>query len=62
VQLTLFEKNVVTDENNFEPLEEMVRCFPDYKPFKGFYDLRCFKFKAKMKNFIKLQSIILCLK
>jgi hypothetical protein len=58
-QLTLFKKDVITDEINFEPIEEMIKCFPEYEPFKGFYDLRCFKLSKKIfKKLWHIQNIL----
>lgn len=30
------------------PLQQLVMYFPDYVPFKGFYDLRCYDMPKKM--------------
>lgn len=33
---------------NETPIDTMIKRFPDYKPYKGFYDLRCYKMPARI--------------
>lgn len=41
------------------PLEQLVMYFPDYVPFKGFYDLRCYNMPKKVfKKLWRIQRFL----
>jgi len=41
------------------PLKRLVRRFPDYVPYHGFYDLRCFDMPIKVfKSLWKIQDFL----